>query len=187
MASAEIQYPTLKYGVLSTFTAFGVTTADDVVGLLRLVSRPEILFAGELVVMDGEFWAVQFTDVPWDEHWDLEIYEAPGLLLARLPNLLVAHEHVVGIQYPKASFNPIPSQFMAQGSADPGGTPSGTMTLQSGGAPTAGTVVGTGKNWSLRFAVTPSTTKYNLHVDVTNSGSADSNDLCVPPPGQMCV
>jgi hypothetical protein len=189
MASAEIQWPQLPVtGVLYHFTAFGVTTADSVLGLLRLVKYPDIIYTGNVVVMDDGFWAVEFPDVPWNDYWNLELYESPGLLLARVPNLFIGHEVMVGIQYPRSSNNPIPSQFIAQGFADPGGTPSGTMELQTGGDPIDETqVVSSGKNWSLRFQVGQTTTKYNLHVDVTNSGGTDSKDLCVPPHGQSCV
>jgi hypothetical protein len=188
MASAEIQFPITGYNVLFNFTAFGVTTADNVVGLLRLIKDPEIIYAGNLVVMDHGFWAVQFTNVPWSERWQLEIYEAPGFLLARVPNLFIGQEFGVGIQYPRSTFNPIPNQFIAQGTADPGGMPAGTMTLQLDGSQTPGTQVpgGSGKNWRLRFAVNQSTSKYNLHIDVAGNG-ADSNDLCAPPQGQQCV
>jgi len=192
MASAEIQYPIFGRTVPRSFAAFGRTTAAKIVGLLRDKGDPEILNVGALLVLDKEkrFWAVDFIDVPKGVY-HLEIYQSPGLLLARVPDLNVVPEGFAGpvfIQYPNSSQNPIPSEFIAQGTAEPGGTPSGTMTLQAIGSKPIPqvAVLAVGQNWRLQFTVPQSTTLYNLHVDVTNSGGADSKNLCVPPPGKQC-
>jgi hypothetical protein len=178
----KIQHPVKDGTVTDTFAAFGL--ADVSVNFVKChlegksdgtITPGDTLFhpADSQLSADGRrLWLVHFRKVDTSQKHKLHLEDRdhPGTDLDSADNITVKQRGTFGVSitYPKRGT--VCPAFHAYGTADPGGTVSGTLNGY------AGTPLQNGQNWVLAFNVSVTQpTAYTLTVTVSGSGSATSN------------